>query len=196
MSGNAIRCVGLDPLDRKESGFDFICGVGESLPFGSSTFDHCVSGTTLDHCVRPDVVLKEMRRVTKESGKISLWIGCWAQDGTFDQPKTRTQSLPNVQEQSAVSRGLAQDAKDAWIILMRGDFPFLLKAIQIRLARVTRSLRLLIPHRLSARSDPYHLHHFREKDIDAMLRSAGLFVLKEKKLPDGSLFLTASVNTV
>ena len=190
-SGRPSLCVGLDPIAKKQSGFDFVCGVGEYLPFRSHSFDHSVSGTTLDHCVHPDVVLQEMRRVTKEKGQISLWIGCWAQDGTFDQRKTKSLGSER-QEKRSVLGSLLQDARDAWNLFIKGDFAFLLSATRARVRKVARPIRALIPRKLSAKSDPYHLHHFREKDIDSMLRTVRLSVLKRRKMPDGSLFLVTS----
>lgn len=187
-SGRPALCVGLDPLAKKESGFDFVCGVGEYLPFRSTVFDHCISGTSLDHCVRPDAFLQEMRRVTREKGQVSLWIGCWAQDGSFDQWQTKKLASQELRVRPIVG-SLLQDAGEAWALFIKGEFAFLLGATGARVRKAVRPIRMLIPHKLSAKSDPYHLHHFREKDIDRLLKAVGLSVLKRRRLPDGSLFL-------
>lgn len=168
------RCVGLDPLPIKEHGFDLVCGVGEFLPFRDGAFDHCICGTSLDHCVRPDMTLKEMRRVTKREGKINLWIG------TFDRPieKTSTTSC------------LSQDAREAWDVVKRRNFRFLTKAVLVRISRKARRTTSWTMDRLGIVSDPYHLYRFHDKDISRLLAKTGMSVKDWRKLQDGSLFLS------
>lgn len=168
------QCVGLDPLPAKEQGFDLVCGVGEFLPFKNGAFDQCLCGTSLDHCVRPEMALKEMRRVTKREGKINLWIG------TFDRPieKTSTTSC------------LSQDAREAWDVVKRRNFRFLTKAVLVRISRKARRTISWTKDRLGIVSDPYHLYRFHDKDISRLLVKTSMSVKDWRKLQDGSLFLS------
>jgi len=173
-SANCELCVGLDPLPIKEPSFNLVCGVGEFQPFRSKIFDQCLCGTSLEHCVRPEMVLREMRRITKEEGKINLWIG------TFDRPRQKLSRMSSW----------AQDAHDGWTLLRRGSFGYLGKACRIRFSRSIARLSSHIRSRLGLISDPYHLHLFRDKDVNRLLRRSRLSVVERRKLADGSLFLT------
>ena len=168
------QCVGLDPLPIKERGFDLVCGVGEFLPFRDGAFDQCLCGTSLDHCVRPEMALKEMRRVIKREGKVSLWIG------TFDRPREKTSTMSC----------LSHDAHEAWDVVKRRDFRFLAKAALVRLSRKIGKIVSWIKDRAGVVSDPHHLYHFHDGDIDKLLVRTNLSVIDRKKLPDGSLFLS------
>ena len=173
-SAHCELCVGLDPLPTKEPSFDLVCGVGEFLPFRSGIFDQCLCGTSLEHCVRPEIVLKEMRRITKDEGKINLWIG------TFDRPRQKLSRMSSW----------AEDAHDGWTLLRKGSFGYLGKACRIRFSKSIAGLSSHIRIRLGLTSDPYHLHSFRDRDVNGLLRRSRLSVVERRKLADGSLFLT------
>jgi len=173
-SAQSELCVGLDPLPIKEKDFNLVCGVGEFLPFREGAFDQCLCGTSLDHCVRPEMALKEMRRVIKQEGKVSLWIG------TFDRPKEKI---------STVSC-LSQEAHEAWDVVKRKDFWFLARAVWVRLSRKTSRTVARTKDLLGIVSDPYHLHRFHDRDIDKLLVRTNLSIIDRKKLQDGSLFLS------
>jgi len=120
------------------------------------------------------MVLKEMRRIIKEDGRINLWIG------TFDRPREKLSRMSSW----------AQDAHDGWILLKKGSFGYLGKAFRVRFSRSIARLSSHIRRRLGLISDPYHLYHFRDKDVNDLARKSRLTIVERRKLADGSLFLT------
>lgn len=67
--------VGLDPLEgAQRRPYHFVRGIAEQLPFKSGTFDQVILATSLDHFIALDPVLKEVRRVLKQDGTVSIWI--------------------------------------------------------------------------------------------------------------------------
>jgi len=48
-----------------------VCSV-ESMPFGENSFDWVIGSQTLEHWKRPRKALREIRRVLRPSGKVSL----------------------------------------------------------------------------------------------------------------------------
>ena len=165
--------VGLDPLPPKGSGLDSVCGLGEFLPFRSEIFDQCLCATTLDHCIRPKMVLNEMRRVIKKDGKINLWIG------VFDLPKG----------ERSWTHLFGQNAQEGWSLLRDGEFRYLGKAAWIKLLGTLRKLPIRIRRLFRLNIDPWHLYYFRERDVCSLLGQSGLSIT-ERKLLDRSLFLT------
>ena len=155
------RPVALDPLVPENRDFEFVRGVGEFLPFRIGVFAGSVTATTLDHCMKPSLVLREMRRVTMPDGRICIWIGL--HDKILRPPKPVW----------TLSKG--------WRRLVSGDLAYIARAIYVR----------YIARYLKTQTDPFHLHHFQSTDIAALLDTAGLTLVEEKLLPDGSLFLSA-----
>lgn len=70
--------IGIDPLMQhydtvpEESSADCFAAAGEYLPFGADTFDVAFSFNVIDHCMDPDKVLEEVRRVLKDDGVFLL----------------------------------------------------------------------------------------------------------------------------
>ena len=69
--------IGIDPFIEYKRNFQFVGAVGEYLPFQSNLFDHVIFATSLDHVVNPRIVLKEVKRVLKDGGKINIWSSCF-----------------------------------------------------------------------------------------------------------------------
>lgn len=66
----AKNITGIDPIDFSEHSDNFIQGVGEELPFESSSVDFAICCNAIDHSQNPQQVMNEMFRV---SSKIILW---------------------------------------------------------------------------------------------------------------------------
>jgi len=64
-SFDAAHVVGIDPIPSKTYPYEFVVGVGESLPFRDKEFDVAACFTALDHCFDPRAVVSEMCRVAK-----------------------------------------------------------------------------------------------------------------------------------
>jgi SAM-dependent methyltransferase len=58
----------------QRAGFDapLVCCNAEHLPFASGTFAHVVSLGTIEHCLDPDALVSEARRVLASDGTVSL----------------------------------------------------------------------------------------------------------------------------
>jgi hypothetical protein len=135
-----------------------------------------------------------MRRVTKYDGNVCLWVGLH----DFIRHAQRRQKigfLPSIH---------ADDAKKAWKLLRTGTrshaptirqphlrFVRLCKVVVARVLGRLKRARSDIVFRvgLDARSDPYHLHHFREKSLNRLLGTSRLSVVEKTVLGDGSIFL-------
>jgi ubiquinone/menaquinone biosynthesis C-methylase UbiE len=85
--------VGIDPLYHylrprlTSSTAHLITGIGEKLPFKDRTFDIVLCLNVLDHCINPEEVLKEIRRVLKEKGLFIFHLN------TFQLPKFLNKKL-------------------------------------------------------------------------------------------------------
>ena len=66
--------VGIDPIAYHTQEFPFTMGVGEHLPFRDNTFDCVVTMATLDHCLEPERVVEESKRVLKDSGRLFVFL--------------------------------------------------------------------------------------------------------------------------
>ena len=79
--------VGIDPLYHylrpklRNSTAHLITGIGESLPFNTNVFDICLCLNVLDHCIEPEEVLKEIKRVLKNGGLLIFHLN------TFELPR-------------------------------------------------------------------------------------------------------------
>lgn len=88
--------VAIDPLTHHNSdklsgsSADLITGVGENLPFESNSMDVVFSYNVLDHCIRPEKVVDEAYRVTKDGGELLL--------------ETNTYEVPEFVRSSVVGR--------------------------------------------------------------------------------------------
>jgi SAM-dependent methyltransferase len=82
--------VGLDPFDSEWSG-PFIQGAAEFLPLKDGSVDLVVAATALDHALDGPLALKELARVTRKGGSLTVW------DHTFESRWRRfLASLSNV----------------------------------------------------------------------------------------------------
>lgn len=61
---------------RRSGGLVFTAADAAQLPFPDATFDLVVSTCVWAHVVKPECVLRELRRVTKKSGRIVLCMPC------------------------------------------------------------------------------------------------------------------------
>jgi SAM-dependent methyltransferase len=165
--------VGLDPLPAKPVGMEFVRGVGESLPFRSNVFDQTVCSTTLDHCLNPVAVLREIKRVT--NGKINLWTG-------IDR-RPRDKNL----------------FRKAYALVVAWQFRRMLRGAVTRSTLSVRRVIGSIKHSLGFELDPvqfydlvrsrYHLRYFTERDLSRILAESSLEI-REKKVIDESMFLS------
>lgn len=82
LSGDFMR-VGVDPLAtmyqedglvRSDHMVELHEGRGEELPFKNDEFDAVLCFNTLDHVANPELVMRELARVTKQGGMILLWL--------------------------------------------------------------------------------------------------------------------------
>jgi len=72
--------------DMRELGIDwtrYVAGVGESLPFATSSVDIVVCHNVLDHCMGPATVLLEIHRVLRRGGLFYLGLNCYDQLGAL-----------------------------------------------------------------------------------------------------------------
>lgn len=70
-----LTFVGLDPLrGKKERPYHFVQAIAEKLPFKDGAFDQVILATSLDHIIDLDPVMKEVSRVLKPDGRVSIWV--------------------------------------------------------------------------------------------------------------------------
>lgn len=74
--------IGIDPFS-SETGQFKIVGVGEILPFASSSFDTVVFNTSLDHILDYNTALEEAYRVLKPGGMIVLSTLIWIEKASL-----------------------------------------------------------------------------------------------------------------
>ncbi len=164
-------CVGLEPLRTQKKDLDIVRAVGEYIPFRTSSYNHSISGTSLDHCVNPTLTLKEMRRITKETGKIHLWVGL------HDKQKLK----------------FSKTSKNALKLLRSGERAEKTK-ITSPLARCTylfhRGMLRVKAWLRSYTPNPYHTYQFTERTLRQTISKANLTILAERKTNDGSIFMT------
>jgi len=186
--------VGVDPLYRPvERTFEFVEGVGERLPFQAAVFDCAVSATSLDHVAAPKLVLGEIRRVLKPSGRLALWIGV-LDESYFE----RMYALPSLRD---------HEARQALVERVRGgEFGELaalawrhLVANRLRKAflRWQRFMRRPLPvDEVFAERGRYHFHFYTESEVYELLEGSGFRVIRQLRLEDdsrgNSLFVLAS----
>jgi ubiquinone/menaquinone biosynthesis C-methylase UbiE len=93
---NAKLTIGLDPLcmsckdlyhaDKTDS-TPHVAGMGESLPFGDGVMDSVFIYGTLDHCLRPDIVMKEAGRVLVNGGRLYVRVYVFSRIPRFIRTK-------------------------------------------------------------------------------------------------------------
>ena len=169
---NVENIVCLDPLTNRLDHLDLIRGVGEYLPFKDSAFDHAIAGTSLDHCAKPELVIKEMSRVATT---VHVWVNCYRHNGKIDKPK------PNFPRRHVSSM---------FYKVRKYGIGSIISVMQTRIRARLTSLVTLWPHKLNTTSDPYHLHHFQETELIKLFRSANLSIEKQLRMGDGSIGLT------
>jgi uncharacterized protein len=186
--------VGVDPLHGgNERTFDFVEAVGERLPFHASVFDIAVAATSLDHFAAPEIVLGEIRRVLKPSGRLAIWIGVL--DVKYFE---RMHAMPSLSDPAA-RRELVERLRSA-------DFRRLAVAawshlIVNRIRSFSLRLRRLLGRRLPVAQvfqdrGRYHFHFYTEREVYDLLEESGFRVTEKRMLKDASsgdsLFVLAS----
>ncbi|MGE0022661.1 MAG: class I SAM-dependent methyltransferase [Hyphomicrobium sp.] len=84
--------AGMDPLPAaSDHPFGFASGVAENIPWADSSFDTVVLGTSLDHVIDLGKAISEIRRVTKDRGRVLVWAGLLAKGTPYD-PHAANQS--------------------------------------------------------------------------------------------------------
>jgi SAM-dependent methyltransferase len=68
------RTIGVAQALYSRSNVTYMCGVGESLPFGNGAFDKVLSVSCLEHFADPQHGIAEMARVLKPGGRIALSV--------------------------------------------------------------------------------------------------------------------------
>jgi SAM-dependent methyltransferase len=76
-----VTCVDLEPQRIEEvrdfirpATAQFICDDGVSVPLSSAGFDHAFLIGLLEHCPKPDYMLKNVARALKDGGRISVLV--------------------------------------------------------------------------------------------------------------------------
>jgi SAM-dependent methyltransferase len=57
---------------------EYICGIGESLPFKSDTFDGVLLYNCIDHGIAPFMILDESKRILRHGGAIHLYVNTYS----------------------------------------------------------------------------------------------------------------------
>jgi SAM-dependent methyltransferase len=57
---------------------EYFCGIGESLPFKSDTFDGVLLYNCIDHGIAPFIILDESKRVLRQGGAIHLYVDTYS----------------------------------------------------------------------------------------------------------------------
>jgi ubiquinone/menaquinone biosynthesis C-methylase UbiE len=79
--------VVIDPLGRfyktelfpsQLSTVEYFCGIGESLPFKSDTFDGVLLYNCIDHGIAPFMILDESKRILRQGGAIHLYVDTYS----------------------------------------------------------------------------------------------------------------------
>ena len=73
--GTNLNLYGIDIYDRAIPEVNFIKhDLNEGIPFGDNNFDYVVAGELLEHVFDDEMLLNEIRRVLKKSGKLVLSV--------------------------------------------------------------------------------------------------------------------------
>lgn len=85
------------PLLPPEVAGDFVCAMGEDLPFEDGQFDFVFSFNVIDHVLSPGRFVSELRRVAKPGGKVVL--GVYTHPRLFAAVRTAIErGLPRLRE--------------------------------------------------------------------------------------------------
>jgi len=76
---NTCYKIGIEPLIDKfyqnaDSDVHYIKSIGEYLPIKNESCNMVIIWNTLDHCVEPDIILDESKRIVKQKGTIEISI--------------------------------------------------------------------------------------------------------------------------
>lgn len=186
--------IGVDPLPgASERTFEFVEAVGEQLPFRAATFDVAVSATSLDHVAAPELVLAEVRRVLKPSGRFALWIGV-LDEKYFERMYAMPSFRDPVARQELTDRLKSADVRRltsaAWSHLVLNR----VRSASMRLRRLTR--RQLPVEEVFKDRGRYHFRFYTESEVRELLHESGFRVTKQRLVKDASgnsLFMLASV---
>lgn len=191
------RYVGIDPfIGEQERAFDFVQGIGESLPFRAASFDRVICATSLDHVPDPSRVLSEARRVLKHSGLLGLWVGVLNLEHVrelYEPPyklrdlayrERRRELLERVRE-----RGIQDLPKVAWRNLVVRP----VGRVRMRLDEAGTVASVY------AERSVHHFHFFKAEEIEELVTRCGYEIVKRRLLAGGqqrgdSLFLLAAPN--
>ena len=124
---DGLDYVGIDPLIGQQSReFIFIQGIGESLPFSSSSFDHVIFHLSLDHVLDCTMVLNEAHRILKVGGRVSI------STDNIDE-KQQDNNISSIKWTGIIRKGLRQLLKG---IPRMGLFPMIHYMLLIMKLRV------------------------------------------------------------
>jgi ubiquinone/menaquinone biosynthesis C-methylase UbiE len=79
--------VSIDPLYNylrqklRNTTVHLITSIGENCPFKANVFDYVLCINVLDHCIKPEEVLKEIKRILKDGGLLIFHLN------TFQLPE-------------------------------------------------------------------------------------------------------------
>ncbi|MBQ2897510.1 MAG: class I SAM-dependent methyltransferase [Clostridia bacterium] len=84
LSKGATSVIGVDVVEKygveakqlqeklNLEGFEFMCTDAANMPFAENTFDTVIMNDAMEHVAQPEMVLKEVYRVLKPSGKLYI----------------------------------------------------------------------------------------------------------------------------
>jgi SAM-dependent methyltransferase len=91
---NIERLAGIDPLPGvPHRNFEFVEGFAEFLPWPDREFDTVTIATSLDHVLCLDMVLSEIRRVLRPSGRCVIWVGFIPGSPAYDPNAVNIQAI-------------------------------------------------------------------------------------------------------
>lgn len=155
--------IGVDPLLKKQSHYNniqLIKSVGETLSFKEKTFDFISFATSFDHVIDPDITLKEIIRILKDTGISIFWV--------------ESEHVKRASIMKRVSRKIFAKETD----------PFISKAIQEQNIIVDE---MVCPE---GSIDKFHLRHIRHLAFIELAATKGLIKIKEEDHPEfNSVFL-------
>lgn len=183
--------IGIDPLpgvgDRE---FHFIQGIGEYLPFRSGSFDQILLASALDHALSPRGVLREAKRVLKQTGRLSLWV--------FDVQAGERTAGERRQRRRAAARLRIRKLAAGLRLLVRGDLAGIRARMEtISAARKASAAAPDVPAYVSTLHVPkgavdlFHFHYYRRRQVLRWLGRAGFAVSRTHEFGRVNVFIEA-----